>query len=80
MTQRSKRWFKSGAPPKKRGGAGSSSNDGSSVSRASGLLGRLRDPLSERLVEALPGLDVRIVADRTLREGEEDEDRREREP
>jgi two-component system sensor histidine kinase KdpD len=48
--------------------------------RRRGLLGRLRDPLPERLVEALPGLDVRIVADRTLREGEEDEDRREREP
>ena len=39
--------------------------------RRRGLLGRLRDPLPERLVEALPGLDVRIVADRTLREGEE---------
>ncbi len=48
--------------------------------RRRGLLGRLRDPLPERLVEALPGLDVRIVADRTLREGEEDEKRREREP
>ncbi len=48
--------------------------------RRRGLLGRLRDPLPERLVEALPGLDVRIVADRTLREGEEDEERKEREP
>ncbi len=43
--------------------------------RRRGLLGRLRDPLPERLVEALPGLDVRIVADRTLREGEENGER-----
>jgi hypothetical protein len=31
MTQRSKRWFKSGAPSKEAGGAGSSSNDGNAV-------------------------------------------------
>ena len=30
-------------------------------------LGRLREPLPLRLIDALPGVDVRIVADRTLR-------------
>ena len=33
------------------------------------LLGRLREPLPLRLIEALPGIDVRIVADRTRRSG-----------
>jgi two-component system sensor histidine kinase KdpD len=31
-------------------------------------LGRLREPLTTRLLEALPGIDLRVVADRTLRE------------
>jgi len=31
-------------------------------------LGRLREPLVMRLLEGLPGIDVRIVADPTLRE------------
>ncbi|MDP9189691.1 MAG: histidine kinase [Actinomycetota bacterium] len=35
--------------------------------RRRGLLGRLAEPLPVRLVKALPGLDVRIVADRALR-------------
>jgi two-component system sensor histidine kinase KdpD len=30
-------------------------------------LGRLRDPLPQRLMELLPGVDVRIVADRAKR-------------
>ncbi len=36
-----------------------------------GPLGRLRDPLPMRLLEALPGVDLRVVADRTLRNGNE---------
>jgi two-component system sensor histidine kinase KdpD len=36
--------------------------------RRSGLLARLADPLPIRLVKELPGIDVRIVADRSLRE------------
>ena len=31
------------------------------------VAGRLREPLPLRLIEALPGIDIRIVADRTLR-------------
>ena len=34
-----------------------------------GLLGRWRDPLPVRLIEALPGIDIRMVADRTRRRG-----------
>jgi two-component system, OmpR family, sensor histidine kinase KdpD len=34
-------------------------------------LARLREPLSERLVRRLPGVDIRLVADRTLRHREE---------
>ena len=30
-------------------------------------LGRLREPLLQRLVDALPGVDVRVVADRSPR-------------
>jgi two-component system sensor histidine kinase KdpD len=37
-------------------------------SRRGGLV-RLREPLPMRLLEALPGVDLRIVADRTRREG-----------
>jgi two-component system sensor histidine kinase KdpD len=38
-----------------------------------GMLGRLRDPLPMRLLDALPGVDLRIVADRTRRrEGGDD--------
>jgi two-component system sensor histidine kinase KdpD len=36
-------------------------------SRPARGLGRLRVPLPQRLMEALPGVDVRIVADRSLR-------------
>jgi two-component system sensor histidine kinase KdpD len=36
-------------------------------SRPARGLGRLRVPLPQRLMEALPGIDVRIVADRSLR-------------
>ena len=36
-----------------------------------GVLGRLTEPLPVRLVKELPGIDVRIVADRSLREAEE---------
>ena len=38
-------------------------------SGAKGPLGRLREPLPMRLLEALPGVDLRVVADRTLRNG-----------
>ena len=34
-----------------------------------GPLGRLRDPLPMQLLDALPGVDLRVVADRTLRNG-----------
>ena len=36
-------------------------------SRPARGLARLRVPLPQRLMEALPGVDVRIVADRSLR-------------
>ena len=42
MTRRSKRWFRSSAPSKKRAEQAYPPKDGSAVSRASGLLGRLR--------------------------------------
>jgi two-component system sensor histidine kinase KdpD len=32
-------------------------------------LGRLRTPLPQQLMRRLPGVDVRIVADRSLRQG-----------
>jgi two-component system sensor histidine kinase KdpD len=35
-----------------------------------GGLRRLREPLVSRLLDALPGIDLRVVADRTKREGE----------
>ena len=35
-------------------------------------LGRWREPLAERLMRLLPGVDVRIVADRALRDEPED--------
>ena len=38
-------------------------------SSSKGPLGRLREPLPMRLLEALPGVDLRVVADRTLRNG-----------
>jgi two-component system sensor histidine kinase KdpD len=38
-------------------------------------LGRLREPLTTRLLEALPGIDLRVVADRALRENGEGEQR-----
>ena len=41
-----------------------------------GPLGRLREPLPMRLLEALPGVDLRVVADRTLRNGNERNDAR----
>ena len=41
--------------------------------RARSLLGRIADPLPIRLVKELPGIDVRIVADRALRNGDEEE-------
>jgi two-component system sensor histidine kinase KdpD len=34
-------------------------------------LGRLRIPLAQRLIELLPGVDIRIVADRSQRDSEE---------
>ena len=34
-------------------------------------LGRLREPLTSRLLEAVPGVDLRVVADRTQRETEQ---------
>ena len=42
--------------------------------RTRGLRGVLAEPLPIRLVKALPGIDVRIVADRALRRAEEDWD------
>ncbi len=42
------------------------------VPRARGPLARLRGALPMRLVEALPGVDIRIVADRTRRRTRED--------
>jgi two-component system sensor histidine kinase KdpD len=39
-------------------------------------LGRLRSPLPQRLMELLPGVDVRIVADRAIRQA----DNKDREP
>ena len=44
----------------------------SGVPRARGPLARLRGALPMRLVEALPGVDIRIVADRTRRRARED--------
>jgi two-component system sensor histidine kinase KdpD len=41
-------------------------------SRAAKGLARLRRPLVERLLEALPGVDIRIVADRSRRPGGEE--------
>jgi two-component system, OmpR family, sensor histidine kinase KdpD len=38
-----------------------------------GLVGRLREPLVLQLLRRLPGVDVRVVADRAIRRGEEDE-------
>ena len=32
-------------------------------------LGRLGEPLTERLLRALPGVDIRLVADRSRRDG-----------
>jgi two-component system, OmpR family, sensor histidine kinase KdpD len=40
---------------------------------SSGLLGRLREPLVLQLMRRLPGVDVRVVADRSERRGEEEE-------
>jgi two-component system sensor histidine kinase KdpD len=38
-----------------------------------GGLKRFRDPLPMRLLEALPGVDLRVVADRTLRNGKKED-------
>jgi two-component system sensor histidine kinase KdpD len=38
-----------------------------------GLIGRWREPLPVRLIEALPGIDIRMVADRTRRRGPKNE-------
>jgi two-component system sensor histidine kinase KdpD len=40
-------------------------------SRPARGLGRLRTPLPQRLMELLPGVDVRIVADRAARPAED---------
>jgi two-component system sensor histidine kinase KdpD len=39
----------------------------------SGLLGRLREPLVLQLMRRLPGVDIRVVADRSNRRSEEEE-------
>jgi hypothetical protein len=41
-------------------------------SRPARGLGRLRVPLPQRLMELLPGVDVRIVADRSARAKKEE--------
>jgi K+-sensing histidine kinase KdpD len=43
---------------------------GQGVPRAG--LGRWRESLADRLMRLLPGVDVRIVADRALRDEQED--------
>ena len=40
------------------------------AARAAGGLKRFGEPLTERLLRRLPGVDLRIVADRSKREGD----------